>query len=107
MLGCSSLFVAAESQQLGPTWSAWESPPAEVHLHSCTAAEAPWLAPLGDACCVLHLPACLPAPPGPATCGAGPASRPEEVEDLQDHEKQETDRNMEVMWKVLRECGGR
>jgi hypothetical protein len=29
------------------------------------------------------------------------------VEDLQDQEKQETDRNMEVMWKVLRECGGR
>lgn len=38
---------------------------------------------------------------------AGEAVRPDEVESLEDVEKQETDRNMEEMWEVLKSHGGR
>ncbi|GAB4820960.1 hypothetical protein N2152v2_008006 [Parachlorella kessleri] len=37
----------------------------------------------------------------------GEAVRPEEVEQIGDQEKQETDKNMEEMWGVLKERGGR
>ena len=33
--------------------------------------------------------------------------RPEELEQIGDQEKQETDKNMEEMWGVLKERGGR
>ena len=33
--------------------------------------------------------------------------RPEELQDLGEQEKQETDKNMEEMWEVLKKCGGR
>lgn len=38
---------------------------------------------------------------------AGPAARPEELTSLEDGEKQETDRNMEAMWHLLKDVGGR
>ena len=38
---------------------------------------------------------------------AGPADRPEELTTLEDGEKQETDRNMEAMWHLLKDVGGR
>lgn len=59
-------------------------------------------------CCSAHWPG-LTRPPRwrrPNPC-AGPAERPEEVESLEDQEKQETDRNMEEMWRVLTDAGGR
>ena len=40
-------------------------------------------------------------------CVAGEAVRPEELEQIGDQEKQETDKNMEEMWGVLKERGGR
>eukprot|EP00887_Chlorella_sp_A99_P002822 scaffold6.g2822.t1 len=38
---------------------------------------------------------------------ADEAVRPDEVQDLDEGNKQETDRNMEIMWNVLRAVGGR
>ena len=53
-----------------------------------------------------------PSPPThahthPPTLSAGEAVRPEELEDTGPEEKQETDRNMEEMWKVLAAENGR
>lgn len=65
-----------------------------------------------------RLPSCPPACPHacwpaslllcvPAAPPAVEATRPEEVADLAEQEKQETDRNMEEMWRVLTNHGGR
>jgi hypothetical protein len=45
------------------------------------------------------LPACAPC--------AGEAVRPEELANIGDSEKQETDKNMEEMWGVIKEQGDR